>query len=107
MSKRWATTIGGAVTFVAAGVGGVAASRIWDTPVWGWIWFIGALLVGAAATAWVTFRSADPTSAPDGGRRSPSHQGDNTIGSVNATQGGTAVGINYGDVRSSRPDSAP
>jgi hypothetical protein len=107
MSKRWATTVGGAVTFVAAGVGGVAAGRIWDTRVWGWVWFIGALLVGAAATAWVTFRSSDPPSASQSSPSSPSHRGDNTIGSVNATQGGTAVGINYGDVRSSPPESAP
>jgi membrane protein implicated in regulation of membrane protease activity len=103
MSKRWATAIGGAVTFVAAGVGGVAGGKIWDTPVWGWVWFAGALLIGALATAWVALRTTDSASpADDGGA---GHQGDNIIGSVRAADSGTAIGVNYGDVRSG-PGSA-
>ncbi len=106
MSKRWVTAVGSAVTFTAAGVGGVAGGKVWDTPLWGWLWFVGALLVGALATAWVALRTTDSTPASPAGAGGAVHQGDNTIGSVTASGGGTAVGMNYGDVRSSGRDSA-
>jgi hypothetical protein len=106
MSKSRVTAVGGAVTFIAAGVGGVASGKVWDTPLWGWVWFVGALLVGALATAWVALRTTDSAPPPAAGAGGGGHQGDNTIGSVTASEGGTAVGINYGDVRSSGPDSA-
>ncbi|MCW2877827.1 MAG: hypothetical protein JWQ95_1927 [Sphaerisporangium sp.] len=106
MSRRWVTAVGGSVTFIAAGVGGVAGGKIWDTPLWGWLSFVGALLAGALATAWVALRTTDPASPPTAGAGGAGHQGDNTIGSVTASEGGTAVGVNYGDVRSSGPGSA-
>ncbi|MGS2641227.1 hypothetical protein [Streptosporangium sp. G12] len=100
MSRKWKAASGGIVAFIAAGVAGVAGNQLSDSPLWGWLGFVGALLVGAAATAWIALKTSDAGPSPQG---APS-QGDMRVGTVTASDSGTAIGINFGEVRTSRPD---
>jgi hypothetical protein len=102
MSRRWVTAVGGAVTCVTAGAAGAAGGQIGDGGMWTWVALVMTLLVGGVATAWVALRTgtADdtgPTPAPPGDAAGKVvHESGTTVGDVTASDGGQAVGVNYG-----------
>lgn len=98
MTSRRAAAIGGAVTFVAAGIAGAAGGQLAESALWGWTTLIAALLLGASATWWTTLRTTPdmppgPDSPPMGG---PNPAGEPStavrIGEVSAS-GGQAAGV--------------
>lgn len=101
MSARWVAALGGAVSFVVAGVAGVVGNQLSNDAGWAWVAFGVALVVGASVTGWTAHRAAGLGGA---GSRDAArdgivpHVGDATVGNVSA-DGGQAVGINYGSMK--------
>jgi hypothetical protein len=97
VSARWIAAVGGAASFLMAGVAGVVGNQLKDA---GWAWVASGLILilGAAVTGWAAYSTAKPGSvAHHGGPRAGevTHGGDATVGKVSA-DGGQATGVNYG-----------
>lgn len=106
MSARWAAALGGAVSFVVAGVAGVLGNQITKDAGWAWFAFAAVLVFGALVTGWAAHRAAasGDSSRRDGGGR---HIGNVTVGDVSAGKGGQAVGVNYGTMSQTHHDEDP
>jgi len=98
MSARWVAALGGAVSFVMAGVAGVVGNQLSKDAGWVWVAFGITLVLGAAVTGWTACRTTKlGGTAHRGGPRAGDgrHAGDATVGKVSA-DGGQAAGVNYG-----------
>lgn len=98
MSARWVAALGGAVSFVMAGVAGVVGNQLSKDAGWAWVVFGIALILGAAVTGWTAYRTAKSGGLAHCGRPRAGdvmHSGDATVGKVSA-DGGQAAGVNFG-----------
>lgn len=98
MSARWVAALGGAVSFVVAGVAGVIGNQISKDAGWAWVVFGITVILGAAVTGWTAYSAAklSGTGYWTGSRAGKViHVGDAMINTVSADNG-QAVGINYG-----------
>jgi hypothetical protein len=98
VSARWVAALGGAISFVVAGVAGVMGNQLSKDAGWVWVAFGIILILGAAVTGWTAYRTAKSGGAAHRGdphAGEVTHVGDATVGKVSA-DGGQAVGVNYG-----------
>lgn len=97
VSAPWVAALGGAVSFVVAGVAGVVGNQLGHGG-WAWIAFGIILVMGTVVTGWTAYRTVKEGGIADHGDPPASdvrHVGDTTVGRVCA-DGGQAAGVNYG-----------
>lgn len=109
MSTRWVAALGGAVSFVVAAVAGVVGNQLSKDIGSAWLAFGIVLILGAAITGWMAYRTVERESAAHRGGLCGGgmvHSGDASVGKVSA-DGGQAAGINYGTMTQTHHPDAP
>ena len=87
---------GSGAAFAVGAVAGVVGNNLASGP-WYWAGFVALVIVGAALSAWLTYRGASTTMP------GVTHTGDNRIRRIRGGGSGPTIGVNYGEATGGAP----